>query len=360
MSFNAANLDLEYKPDFDVCMERVYAWYEGEIIDRIPVRFSAHNAEFEQIGKTDRWNTIKDRWFDTQYQVDHFISTLKEPFLGETFPVFWPNLGPNVFAAILGAGIEFGDVTSWSHSVVDSVYEIEKINFNQNSEYLNKLVELTDYALDRCEDKFIVGYTDIHPSLDCLDALRGTQGLLLDMYDDPKATHSLIEKCYEPFDNLMMLFFDKLKAKNQPSVNWMNIPSFEGVHVPSCDLGAMISLAQFDEFALSYIKREIKLFKHNIFHVDGVGVANHIDSILQIEQVNAIQWVQGVGKDRPIMQWVPFIKKIQAYGKGVVVDLQLCELEDFIAQVSPKGIYLCIDESDIDIQKSVLDRIMKW
>ena len=37
------DLELESKPDFVACMKRIYAWYDGEILDRVPVRFSAHN-----------------------------------------------------------------------------------------------------------------------------------------------------------------------------------------------------------------------------------------------------------------------------------------------------------------------------
>ena len=81
---------------------------------------------------------------------------------------------------------------------------------------------------------------------------------------------------------------------------------------------------------------------HNVFHLDGKGMLRHLDRILEIPQIHAIQWVQGVGDDLPILQWLPVIKKIQAAGKGVVVDLQLDELEPFIAAMKPDGLYLCI------------------
>ena len=68
----------------------------------------------------------------------------------------------------------------------------------------------------------------------------------------------------------------------------------------------------------------------------------HLDRILEIPQIHAIQWVQGVGADLPILQWLPVIKKIQAAGKGVVVDLQLDELEPFIAAMKPDGLFLCL------------------
>lgn len=98
---------------------------------------------------------------------------------------------------------------------------------------------------------------------------------------------------------------------------------------------------------------------HNVYHLDGKGVARHIDHILELKEINAIQWVQGMGDDTPIMQWVPFIKKIQAAGKSQVLDIQLDELEDFITEVNPKGIMLCI-AADEKIQPDIVKRIEKW
>jgi hypothetical protein len=354
------DLDLEYKPDFVESMKRIYAWYECEIIDRVPVRFTAHNQEYETVEDTENWKSLKDRWYDVEYQIKHFEASLDGPCLGETFPVYWPNVGPYFYAAMLGGEIEFGDVTSWVHPILHSQGDADKIKFDEDNESLAKLMELTDHSLERCENRYMVGYTDMHPSLDCLDALRGTTGLCMDMYDDPDRLHRMIENCYKPFVGIMDMMHRKLKAKKQLSVSWMNIPSFKTMHIPSCDLGSMISKPSFDEFSLPYIKREVKHFEHNIFHLDGKGVANHIDSILELDEINAIQWVQGVGNEKPIMQWLPLIKKIQNAGKGVIVDLELSELEEFISQMSPKGIYLCISESDRGMQKTILDRLLKW
>ena len=41
------SMELEGMADFDMAMRRVYAWFEGEILDRPPVRFVAHNAFLE-------------------------------------------------------------------------------------------------------------------------------------------------------------------------------------------------------------------------------------------------------------------------------------------------------------------------
>lgn len=86
----------------------------------------------------------------------------------------------------------------------------------------------------------------------------------------------------------------------------------------------------------------------------------HIDRILDRPEIAAIHWVHGVGEDAPITQWLPVIRKIQAAGKSVNVDLQLHELEDFIAGTTPEGFCLLRIAAPENIQKDVLTRITKW
>jgi len=132
------------------------------------------------------------------------------------------------------------------------------------------------------------------------------------------------------------------------------------MHIPSCDFAAMISPRHFKQFALPALLYEVQHMTHNIFHVDGKGVARHLDTILQMPNVQAIQWVQGMGDDLPIMQWVPLIKRIQAAGKSVVVDLSPAELEDFIGAVQPQGIFLTMASEDEAEERAILNRITRW
>jgi hypothetical protein len=73
---------------------------------------------------------------------------------------------------------------------------------------------------------------------------------------------------------------------------------------------SMVSTQAFDEFYLPSLLNEVRHMTHNIFHLDGKGMLRHLDRILAIPQILAIQWVHGVGNDAPIMQWLPVIKKI--------------------------------------------------
>ena len=53
-----------------------------------------------------------------------------------------------------------------------------------------------------------------------------------------------------------------------------------------------------------------------IYHLDGIGELCHLDSVLSLPELNAVQWVYGEGKPGP-MHWLDVYKKIRAAGKRV-------------------------------------------
>jgi hypothetical protein len=356
------NVELEKKPDFEKSMERIYAWFDQEIIDRAPIRFSAHNSEFSggRELKDRTWKSLKDRWWDTEYQLDLFEHELKQSvYNAETFPIYWPNLGPEVYTAFYGVELVYQEVTSYAVSNIKEWSQMDNIKLDFNNPYFRKIEEMTYAALERCRGKYLVGYTDLDPGAECAAAFRDAQELCIDLLLEPDKVKQLIHISSRDFHRVFDHFDTILKNHNQLSVTWMGIPSFGKLHIPNSDFGTLISPEQFEEFVLPVLKEEVKPMTHNVFHLDGIGVAKHLDMILGIPEINAIQWVQGVGNDLPIMQWVPLIKKIQAAGKSVVVDLQISELETFMKEVKPNGILLCI-AADQEIQLDIIKKVEEW
>ncbi len=356
------NFELETKPDFKQAMERIYAWYEQELIDRPPIRFTSHNAEFNipRNLRDKRWDELKSRWFDVDYQLDYFVHSIEgQTFQAETFPIFWPNLGPEVYSAFYGSELIYQEVTAYSVPLVKDWTELETLKLDMQNEYFKTIEKLTSAALERCQNQFMVGYTDLHPGIDCVAAWRDPQQLCLDVLLEQEKVLEALEIAGADFQFVFDHFDRLLKEQGQLSVTWMGIPSFGKMHIPSCDMAAMLSEEHFDEFILPVLQEEVKPMDHNIFHADGKGVGKNIDRILEIKEINAVQWVQGESADRPILQWVPLIKKCQERGKSVVVDLHLDELEEFIARMDPRGLYLCIAAPEA-IQGDVIKRIEKW
>jgi hypothetical protein len=357
------SLEIEGMPGAGMAMKRVYAWYQCAVIDRPPIRFVAHNEFLETEVDLSALSPDEKRdwWFDVEYQVDLFVKSIEgRTFYGETFPIYWPNLGPNVYAAFYGGELEFGEVTSWSEPIVRDWDDLDHLTLDTKNVYFQKIEALTRHALERCAGKFLVGYTDLHPGVDCAAAWRGLDQMCIDMVDNPEQVQRLVELSIADFETVYGHFDALLKAANQPSSSWMGIPSFGRMHIPSCDFAALISPRFFEEFGKPVLEREVKTMTHNVFHLDGKGVARHLDTILSVPEVHAIQRVQGVGDDLPIMQWAPFIREIQARGVPVIVDLNKNELDDFMAEMDPEGLFLWVATESEEEELALLRRVETW
>jgi hypothetical protein len=354
---------LATKPDFERGMERVEAWYHQAVLDRPPVRFYAHNVQYETGQPLDRgrWASLEERWFDTDYQIEAFERAMaRKVFRAETFPVFVPKLGPSIYSAFYGGRLEFGEVTSWFHPIVENLDDLSGLRSEPfDNVYFRKMEEITRAALARCGGRYWVGYPDLHPSLDCVAAWCGTEALFLAMATEPEKLVSLLDLSVRDFDRIFGHFDELLRRARQPSVTWINLPCRGRFHVPSSDTSSMLSTEYFNRFALPLLRREMTGMDRAVYHVDGKGVAQHLDVILAQPDIQAIQWVQGVGTDWPILQWIPLLQRVLAAGRSVMVDVPMAELEEFIARMPREGIYLCLGVDDAD-QERVLERISRW
>lgn len=363
------NMFLESKEDLPIVMRRINAWFTQNIIDRAPVRFTSNNKVYkesktdENVGNGKRWETYKDKWFDSEYRVGSYLDSIKNTsLLGDTLPIFFADFSPNFYPALFGTRVEFDETTAWvTEHIVKDYDSLKELKPDTNSIIFKKAKELVIYALDKSKDKFLVGLPDIYCGMDTIDALRGTQDILLDMMTNPDGVTELIKIITDKFFGIYDYFADLCLINKQPTCNWMGIPAAGKFYVPACDLGAMFSTDFFIKFALESLKRVIGHMNRVVFHLDGKEVARHIDYILDIPGVDAIQWVQGMGTDRPIMQWVPLIKKILNKGKSIVVDVDKEDLESFIDEFEkPDGIFLFVESDVQEEQKDIIKRINKW
>ena len=94
--------------------------------------------------------------------------------------------------------------------------------------------------------------------------------------------------------------------------------------------------------------------------MDGKGVARHIDTILGVPEVQAIQWAQGMADDYPIMPHLDFIKYVQSKGRGVIVDLDKHDLDEYMERMSPEHTLLWIATESEEEELDIIRRVTAW
>jgi len=351
------------KPDYEASKRRMDAFWAREIVDRPVVQFTLYKPEPERVPlPASAHATPADRWLDAEFQAEWALADLSNRlFLGDSMPVAWPNLGPDAFAALYGCPLEFGDYgTSWSRPILHDWNAADDIQLDWNSPYLRKLNEMTDALLEVGKGRFITGLTDLHPGGDCLAALRGPQNLAIDLITHPDEVKAMLARIEVDYFAVYDLFYQRLRAAGLPITTWTPLVSDGKYYLPSNDFSIMISRDMFQEFFLPGITRECQFLDHSLYHLDGPGALRHLDCLLDIPELDAVQYVPTAG-DAAFAKWAWVYRRIQDAGKGVQVTCEIGEINQVMEMLRPEGVYLVVDGvASQEMAETLLQTLQRW
>ena len=350
------------KPDYEQTRHRIEAFWEREIVDRPVVQFPLAKPKEEHVPvPPSAHESLRDRWLDPAYQAQSVLASLSNQlYLGDTLPVAMPNLGPEVFSTFYGCPLHFGETTAWTDPVLQSWDQMDGVQLDTKSPYLAKLHELTDAFLEAGRGVFITGMTDWHPGGDWLAALRDPSNLEMDLITDPDRVLQMLSRGEADYALIYEVFFRKLRDAGQPISTWLPLISDERYYVPSNDFSCMISPAMFERFFLPGLARECQFLSRSIYHLDGPGALRHLDAILSISALDAVQWVCGAGNEG-YARWVDVYRRIQAAGKGVEVICTYPEVEQVLETLSARGLFISVQGvPSREAGLSLLQRVERW
>lgn len=282
---------------------------------------------------------LRERWMDTEYQLKAFRWGMENThYLGESYPLFNPNLGPDILGAVCGCDLHFGEVTSWASPCIGDYESHCPITFDENNFWWKKISEITQAAVEDAKGEYLVGITDLHPSADAIVSMRGAENAAMDLYDEPEQFIRRTWEIHEVFKEMTRRLHEIIAPHQRGCSNWMSILHPDELwYVTSCDFIYMISKEHFEEFIAPELLAELDWLPASIFHLDGIGALKHLDRLLQMEKLKGIQWVYGVAQPSG-MHWIKEYQKIQAAGKCLEIP---CEMKDVIplcAVLDPRGV----------------------
>jgi hypothetical protein len=192
------------------------------------------------------------------------------------------------------------------------------------------------------------------------EALRNPQDLAIDLIEQPEQVKALLKRLQSDYFNVYDFWFERFQASRQPITSWLELASYAKYYIPSNDFSAMVSTKMYKEFFLPGIIDECQFLDRSIYHLDGPGALRHLDCILEIPELDAIQWVPGAGREK-FSNWVSIYQKIQAAGKSMIVYCSLDEIELLKQTLKPKGLAISISGiGSPEIGESVLLGFEEW
>jgi hypothetical protein len=353
----------DFKPDYEQTKRRMDAFWQRELIDRPVVQFYLGKPLEERVPVPQSTHaTPAERWQDADFQAELALANLSNrEFLGDSLPVAYPNLGPEIFSALYGCPIGFGDFgTSWTEPILHDWAQAEQLRLDWDSPLLKQLIVMTDRLLEVGKGKFIVGMTDWHPGGDAIAAFRDPENLARDMVDHAADVKALLGRIEGDYFRIYDLFYDKLRLAGQPITSWTTLAHDGRYYIPSNDFSIMVSKRMFDDVFLPGIVNECRFLDRAIYHLDGPGALRHLDSLLAIPELHAVQWVFGAGNEG-FGRWIPVYKKIQAAGKGIQVNCTYDELDQIIETLNPHGVYLTMGGvPSREAAEDLLKKLERW
>ena len=286
---------------------------------------------------------LSQKWFDPQWRAEYLDwyvahSSLKADIL----PVANTQLGPGSLAAILGGVFEGGEDTIWIHPNPDFTDEIVF-----NPEHPNWILhkELLKACKAKANGHYFVGMPDLIEGLDVLAALKGTDRVLLDTVMQPEILEQQMQQINDIYFKVFDELYDIIREGDEMAFCYFSSWAPGKMSKLQSDISTMISQDDYRRFVQPFIREQCQKIDYTLYHLDGVGAMHHLPALLEIEELNAIQWTPGVGEPQGgSPKWYDLYKKILAGGKSVMACwVTLDELKPLLDHIGADGVHLEMD-----------------
>ena len=301
--------------------------------------------------------SLDQKWFDPEWRAEYLDwyvahSSMKADML----PVANTQLGPGSLAAILGGVFEGGEDTIWIHP--DPNYT-DDIKFDINDP-ANKNWQLHKDLLRACKKKakgnYYVGMPDLMEGMDVLAAMKGTDKVLLDTVTQPEVLERQMQQINDIYFQVFDELYDIIREGDEMAFCYFSSWAPGKMTKLQSDISTMISVEDYRRFVQPFIRQQCQKIDYTLYHLDGVGAMHHLPALLEIEELNAIQWTPGVGEPQGgSPKWYDLYKKILAAGKSIMACwVTLDELRPLLDNIGGNGVHIEMDfHNEDEVEKAL-------
>ena len=267
-------------------------------------------------------------------------------FLADKMPMADFTLGPGTLSVYLGAIPVFSDKTVWYEPCMTGAdpAKYPPVRFDPE----NRWWKITEQTARACAElgrgKYMAACPDLIENMDTLAALRGTNEVLMDMADRPEWVEEKLAEINRAWFEVYGRIYDIIKLSDNSS-------AFIAYHVwgpgktakLQCDSSAMFSPAMFDRFIVPRLTEQCEWLDNSLYHLDGSQCLCHLDSLLGIDALDAIEWTPDPTVPKGgSPHWYGLYRRILEAGKSVqVVNCRAAEVIPLLDAIGGRGVYLC-------------------
>ena len=289
------------------------------------------------------YKDLDQRWFDPAWRAEYLDwYVAHSSLMADMLPVANTQLGPGSLAAILGGVFEGGEDTIWIHPnpnyTDDIVFDPQHPNW-----LLHK--ELLKACKAKAQGHYYVGMPDLMEGMDVLAAIKGTDKVLLDTVMQPEVLEHQMQQINDIYFKVFDELYDIIREGDEMAFCYFSSWAPGKMSKLQSDISTMISVDDYRRFVQPFIREQCQKIDYTLYHLDGVGAMHHLDALLEIKELNAIQWTPGVGEPQGgSPKWYDLYKKILAGGKSIMACwVTLDELRPLLDNIGGDGVHLEMD-----------------
>ena len=242
-------------------------------------------------------------------------------FLEDAYPTASLNLGPGSLALYVGSEPKFAENTIWFTECIGDWDTYGGIKYDPENKWFLRHTDMLRTAVELARGDFPVGIPDIVENLDIVSALRGPQNLCYDLIDMPHAVHDAVKKIDDLYFKYYDAMYDIVKFMDGCSAfAAFNVLGKGRTAKIQCDFCALMSPDSFREYVQPSLRKQCERLDNTLYHLDGPDAIKHVPALMEIEELNALQWTCGAGQpDGGCERWYPIYDQVREAGKSLWV-----------------------------------------
>jgi len=333
-----------WKPNLEETKQHYINWWNHKgIVLNMWEHFQEGVRPHANIPEPKPYRDLNQRWFDPEWRAEYLDwYVAHSSLMADMLPVANTQLGPGSLAAILGGVFEGGEDTIWIHP---NPHYTDDIRFDpQHPNYLLHK-ELLKACKRKAQGHYYVGMPDLMEGMDVLAALKGTDQVLLDTVMHPERLERQMQQINDIYFQVFDELYDIIREGDEMAFCYFSSWAPGKMSKLQSDISTMISQDDYRRFVQPFIREQCQKIDYTLYHLDGVGAMHHLDALLEIDELNAIQWTPGVGEPQGgSPKWYDLYKKILAHGKSIMACwVTLDELRPLLDNIGGDGVHIEMD-----------------
>jgi hypothetical protein len=188
----------------------------------------------------------------------------------------------------------------------------------------------------------------------------GPETLMFHMVEEPEKVQAALKKVQSAYRKIHEISYSIVRDVNMGGccIGWLRTWA-PGFHAQmQSDMSVMFSNDMFAEFIEPELRTQTELLDYSLYHFDGIEQIRHLDTLLSIPKLHTIQWTQVAGQP-PCTEFFPELRKIQAAGKNLLINVEPRQVEPLLQNLSSKGLCLNLWVGSPEEGEAILKQVEK-